>query len=153
MQRYVAKVRHPGTFKHKCFQDYYSVLNGQIQLSVLPSSLQSAIYSCPSRTNPFLESISTTQSIRVLVYNTQQITKLILHCKKLEVDLTQEMSSQLQSGIQLVPGGCLPPSVMVQGYIPCLVSNELGCKWIFCKCIFLPKGGGTQAIFTCYWMN
>ena len=34
------------------------------------------------------------------------------------------------------------------------MTNELGGKWnSYCNCIFLPKEGGTQAIFTCYWMN
>ena len=38
------------------------------------------------------------------------VVKAMHHCKNLEVDLTQEMSSQLQS---IVPGGCPPPFAMV----------------------------------------
>ena len=51
--------------------------SGKYGLSVLPSSLQSAIYSCPRRTSPFLESVATTQTTTTLAYNTQQITKFL----------------------------------------------------------------------------
>ena len=45
--------------------------------SVLPSSLQSAIYSCPRRTSRFLEFLATTRTTMMLTYNTQQITKCL----------------------------------------------------------------------------
>ena len=50
---------------------------GEYGFSVLRSSLQSAIYSCPRRTSPFLESVATTQTTTTLAYNTQQITKFL----------------------------------------------------------------------------
>ena len=40
-------------------------------LNVLPLSLQSAIYSCPRRTSPFLEAVVTTQTTMTLAYNTK----------------------------------------------------------------------------------
>ena len=65
-------------FKHKRFQDYYSLLLGRYGLSVLPSSLQSAIYSCNWPHNQsFLESMQTNWSTVTLAYNTQQITKFL----------------------------------------------------------------------------
>ena len=45
--------------------------------SVLPLSLQSAIYSCPRRTSQFLESVATTWTTTMLAYNTQPITKFL----------------------------------------------------------------------------
>ena len=48
-------------------------LLGEYGLSVLPSSLQSAIY----RTSPFLESVATTWTTMMLAYNTQQLTKFL----------------------------------------------------------------------------
>ena len=39
---------------------------------VLPSSLQSAIYSCLRRTSRFLESVATTRTTMTLAYNTQK---------------------------------------------------------------------------------
>ena len=54
-----------------------SLFWGEGCFSVLPSSLQSAIYSCPRRTSRFLESVSITGSITMLTYNTQQITKFL----------------------------------------------------------------------------
>ena len=39
-------------------------------LNVLPLSLQSAIYSCPRRTSPFLEAVATTWTTTTLAYNT-----------------------------------------------------------------------------------
>ena len=48
--------------------------SGIYGFSVLPSSLQSAIYSCPRRTSRFLESVATTRTTTTLAYNTQQIS-------------------------------------------------------------------------------
>ena len=50
--------------------------------------------------------------------NSYTTLQRVHHCKKLEVDLTQVMSSQLQSGFILLHP---PPFVMVLGYIPCPV--------------------------------
>ena len=50
---------------------------GEYGITVLPSSLQSAIYSCPRRTSRFLESVAKTRTTTTLVYNTQQITKFL----------------------------------------------------------------------------
>ena len=47
---------------------------GEYGVTVLPLSLQSAIYSCPRRTSRFLESVAKTRTTTTLVYNTQQIT-------------------------------------------------------------------------------
>ena len=44
---------------------------GKYGFSLLPLSLQSAMYSCPHRTSQFLESVETTRTT-TLAYNTQQ---------------------------------------------------------------------------------
>ena len=80
------------------------------------------------------------------------------HCKKLEVDLTPKMSSQLQCGFIQVQ---VVVHLLLQGFrvTPLvqwrfLANNELGCKWYsFCDCTFVPKEGGTVAIFMYYWMD
>ena len=75
------------------------------------------------------------------------------HCKKLEVDLTQQMSSQLQSGFiqvmtNLIPftSPCFRVTSLVQSRIPAKHTNEIHCR-------FVPKGGGTLTIIMYYWMN
>ena len=53
-------------FQHKCFHDHYSHLSGKYGFSILPSSLQSAICSCPHTTSRFLESVLITRTIVML---------------------------------------------------------------------------------------
>ena len=44
--------------------------SGEYGFSVLPSSLQSVIYSCPRRTSRFLESVATTRTTTTLAWHT-----------------------------------------------------------------------------------
>ena len=84
-----------------------------------------------------------------------ECTPLASHCKKLEVDLTQENVISVALWVHLGPGSGPPPVAMVKGYTlsqsRILAKHELGnsfCNWIFCQ-----KGGGTLPIFIYYWMN
>ena len=45
--------------------------SGRYGFSVLPSSLQSAIYSCPRRTSRFLESVAKTRTTTTLAYKSR----------------------------------------------------------------------------------
>ena len=83
------------------------------------------------------------------------------NCKTLELDSTQKMSSQLQSGfiqVQAVAHLFLPwfkVISLVQWRF--IANNELGWKWnSFCDCMFVPKGGvlldGLWKIFMHYWL-
>ena len=69
----VDKAGRPRTLTHKRYKTTTVFFSGEYGFSVLPSSLQSAIYSCPHRTSPFLEPVATTQTTMMLAYNTQQI--------------------------------------------------------------------------------
>ena len=74
------------------------------------------------------------------------------HYKTLEVDFNTRNVISVAVWIHPGPGSDPPPFAMVlPWYIsyPVMVSNnEFGCKLnSFCNCIFLPKGGGTQATF------
>ena len=82
----------------------------------------------------------------------------VLHCKKLEVDLTLKRSSQLQSGfiqVQVVLHLLLQGfSVTTLVHWRCLANSELGCKMkSFCNCIFVPKRRATLTIFMYYWIG
>ena len=59
---------HSSTSVLKTTTDFFS---GRYSFSVLPSSLQSAIYSCPRRTSRFLESVATTRTTPTLAYKSR----------------------------------------------------------------------------------
>ena len=65
---------HSSTSVFKTTTVFFS---GKYGFSVLPLSLQSAIYSCPHRASRFLESVVTTQTTTTLAYNTQHTTKFL----------------------------------------------------------------------------
>ena len=69
-------------------------------------------------------------------YSENQTTlSYYLHCKKLEVDLTQENVISVALWIRLGPGSGPPPVAMVKGYTPFPVkdSHELGNSFCNCK--------------------
>ena len=78
-----------------------------------------------------------------------------MHCKKLEVDLTQEDVIQLHSGfimVQTVAHLLLPwLRVIPLSQSSIVAKYELGNS--FCNCVFCHKGGGTLPLFIYYWMD
>ena len=87
---------------------------------------------------------------------------LCVSSKLLRLRLSVHVACTLRCSILIIPvSTCLQ-----QKEYPCrfrvplssegfyIANNELDCKRnSLCNCIFVPKGGGTQAIFMCYWMN
>ena len=52
------------------------------------------------------------------------MSRYIYHCKKLEVDLTQENVISVALWIRLGPGSGPPPVAMVKGYTPFPVNDS-----------------------------
>ena len=107
--------------------------SGKFGFSVLLSSLQSVIYSCPRRTSRFLQSIATTRTTTTLAYNTQQITKFLAiqsvwygvrHPENLLHRSTLRFTTAVGSGFYIISYACT-----------CL-DHELRTTWaIFRECL------------------
>ena len=89
--------------------------SGKYGFSVLPSSLQSAIGSCPRGASRFLESVATTRTT-TLAYNTQQITKFlaiqlvwwrIWHSENLLHSSTLWFTAAVGSGVCAIVATCV----------------------------------------------
>ena len=112
--------------------------SGKCSFSVLPSSLQSVIYSYPRRTSRFLESVATTRTTTMLAYNTRQITKfLAIHpvCCRVWHPENLLHRSTLRFMIAVGSGFCIIISYVCTSAGTCL-DHELRTMWVgFRECL------------------
>ena len=112
--------------------------SGKCSFSVLPSSLQSVIYSYPRRTSRFLESVATTRTTTMLAYNTRQITKFLaiqpVCCRVWHPENLLHRST-LRFTIAVGSGFCIIISYVCTSAGICL-DHELRTMWVgFRECL------------------
>ena len=113
-------------FAHKRFKTTTVFFSGRYGFSVLPSSLQSAIYSCPRRTSRFLESVVTTRTTTTLAYNIPQITKNCCYsAARYRVWHSENLLHRLRCDLQLL----WPAVLCLRNYACTCLGHKLRTMW------------------------
>ena len=107
--------------------------SGKFGFSVLPLSLQSAIYSCPCRISRFLQSVATTWTTTTLAYSTKQITNFLaiqpVWCRVWHPDnLLHRSTLRFTTAVDSV-------FCIIVIYACTCLDHELRMTWVgFCEC-------------------
>ena len=134
---------HSNTSVFKTTTVFFS---GKYGFNLSHSSLKSALYSCPTRTSRFFETVATTSTTMTLGYNTQQIMKFLaiqlIKCRVLCSENLLHWSTLLftttvASGFCAIIAMRVLTSITSSNYvggIPCMpMHNEV----VFSSCLLL----------------